>query len=76
MFSKDGLILTNSHVISDDYEGTSNGKIKVCILDNINHSPNCSHNAILIIRNPTLDIAILKIENYTTNNYIEIFNNK
>lgn len=73
MFSKDWLVLTNNHVIQDEKDGESNWKITVCILKEVWKLPVCDYEWKLIIRNATLDLALIKINNYTTDNYVRLF---
>lgn len=73
IFSKDGLILTNNHVVEDQNFGSAFTDIQVCILDEISAEPNCDYKADLIIRNASEDLAILKIKNYDRENYVNLF---
>lgn len=73
LFSKDGLVLTNSHIINDETKWTSNWEIDICILDSIGYKPKCDYKGSVLIRNPKLDLAVLKISNYNSNNYIKLF---
>lgn len=73
IFSDDWLILTNNHVVEDSKSYTSKWKIDICIINNIWTQPVCNNTAELLIRNPELDLAILKIKNYTWKNYIKLF---
>jgi len=73
LFSKDGLILTNNHVIEGNDFWASIGDIQICILEDISKEPSCDYEAELIIRNSYEDLAILKIKNYYWKNYVNLF---
>jgi len=73
IFSKDGLVLTNNHVVEDENFGSSFSDIQICILSEVSAEPNCDYKADLIIRNASEDLAILKIKNYDWKNYIDLF---
>lgn len=62
IFSADGLVLTNNHVISEDNFGSSFGDIKICLTQNINTEPSCDFDGELIVRNEEFDLAIIKIQ--------------
>jgi S1-C subfamily serine protease len=65
IISPDGLLLTNSHVITVDnnYDGTDEASgYNVCLNTAIDKEPDCSYKAKLIAKDEKLDIALLKIE--------------
>jgi len=74
IFTENWLLITNNHVIEDDETGMSVWEITVCILDDIWLLPDCSYTWDLVIRNPLLDLAVVKIRNFSTLNYINLFN--
>lgn len=77
IFSKDWLLLTNNHVIEDEDNLTSKGNITICILETLwSQESNCTYKGKLIIRNSSLDLAVIKIKDFTTNNYIHLFSDK
>ena len=65
IISSDGLLLTNSHVITVDnnYDGTDEAAgYNVCLNTAVDKEPDCSYKAKLIAKDEKLDIALLKIE--------------
>jgi S1-C subfamily serine protease len=61
VISKDGLILTNNHVVSDGRGGSIDG-FAICVTEDSSKRPNCHYTASLIARDDQRDIAILKID--------------
>jgi S1-C subfamily serine protease len=72
IFSSDGLVLTNNHVISDENFGTSLGKIKLCIAEKVSEEPKCDYDGEMIVRSEELDLAILKIKSEKKFDYVDI----
>ncbi len=64
VITKDGLILTNNHVIENPNEPskTYDGFL-VCLSSEYQEKPECEYTASFIARNKDLDIAILQIDN-------------
>ena len=75
IFSKDGLVLTNNHIIEKQDFWTALGEIKICILNDISTIPDCKYTWELIIRNSDQDLAIIKINNYLEQTHINLFDN-
>lgn len=69
IISKDGLVLTNHHVVTDTNEENYDG-FAICITEDEKEEPNCINTASLIAKNESLDIALLKI------NDTDIFGNQ
>lgn len=65
IISSDGVILTNSHVISveDSFSEEAPAAYKVCLSLNIAEEPDCKYSADLIAKDGDKDIALLKIRN-------------
>ena len=74
IFSKDGLVLTNNHIIENEDFGTALGNLAICIIDKIDESPVCDYEGELIIRNDENDLAILKIKSYDKGIFVPILN--
>jgi S1-C subfamily serine protease len=61
VISKDGLILTNNHVVSDGRGWAIDG-FAICVTEDINKRPSCHYTASLIARDDQKDIALLRID--------------
>lgn len=62
IISKDGLVLTNHHVVTDKNEENYDG-FAICVVNNKEEEPSCVNTASLIAKNESLDIALLKVNN-------------
>lgn len=65
IISRDGLVLTNHHVISYENEFGEDEKkvgLQVCLTTDISKEPNCYYGAKLISKDKTLDLALIKIQ--------------
>ncbi|MFZ4631863.1 MAG: trypsin-like peptidase domain-containing protein [Patescibacteria group bacterium] len=65
IISPDGLLLTNSHVVTvdDNYDGADEvAGYNICLNSAIDKEPDCNYKAKLIAKDEKLDIALLKIE--------------
>lgn len=65
IISSDGLLLTNSHVITvdDNYDETDEAAgYNICLNTAIDKEPDCSYRGKLIAKDEKMDIALLKIE--------------
>jgi hypothetical protein len=62
LVSPDGLILTNNHVISDASLGTAFGEIRVDLLESPDQLPCGNWPARIVVRNESLDLALLKMD--------------
>ncbi len=72
VFSKNGLVITNNHVIQNLKTGEPLNEISVCVLEKVWDVPNCKYKWEVLVRNPSLDLAVIKIKNYSTKNYLNI----
>jgi S1-C subfamily serine protease len=63
VISKDGLIITNNHVIFDDNEQKPLDTFEICITFDVSKEPECKYTARLVANDKDLDVAILKINN-------------
>ncbi len=61
VISKNGLIVTNNHVIFDDNEQRPLDAFEVCITFDVKEEPVCKYTARLMANDEDLDVAILKI---------------
>jgi len=61
--TKDGIVITNHHVIFDENEFKPLDAFEVCITFDVQHEPECDYTARLIAHDKDLDIALLKINN-------------
>jgi len=61
VISKDGLIITNNHVIFDDNEQKPLDAFEVCITFDVSKEPECIYTARLVANNKDMDVAILKL---------------
>jgi len=76
LISSDGLILTNSHVVTvdDSYDGTDEvAGYNVCLNASISEVPDCSYKARLIAKDEKIDIALLKIEKVPGLSGLDVF---
>jgi S1-C subfamily serine protease len=65
IISPDGLLLTNSHVVTvdDNYDETDEAAgYNICLNTAIDKEPDCSYKGELIAKDEKMDIALLKIE--------------
>lgn len=65
IISSDGLLLTNSHVVTvdDNYDETDEAAgYNICLNTAIDKEPDCSYKGKLIAKDEKMDIALLKIE--------------
>jgi S1-C subfamily serine protease len=61
VISKNGLVITNNHVIFDDSEQKPLDAFEVCITFDVKEEPVCKYTARLMANDKDLDVAILKI---------------
>jgi len=76
IISKDGMILTNYHVVIENEELNNSIKesaYQICLVDNSDEKPDCSYVAKLIAHNKDLDVALLKIQNIPELNNLQTF---
>jgi S1-C subfamily serine protease len=50
LFSSDGLVITNNHVIEERNFGLANGKITGCVLSDMDRPPDCKYTAEVMVR--------------------------
>ncbi len=72
IFSHDGLVLTNNHIIENQDFETVFGDITVHLTTDETKPPLRQHKAELIIRNNFFDLAVLKIDQYSGKVFIPI----
>lgn len=61
LISKDGLIISNNHVIYNDDEQKPLDVFEVCITFDVNKEPACQYTARLVANNKDMDVSILKL---------------
>jgi S1-C subfamily serine protease len=61
IISKDGLLLTNNHVVEDQNESDAAGYV-ICMTMEQGKTPECNYTARLITRNKKMDIALLQLD--------------
>ncbi len=61
VLSADGLVLTNHHVIFDDYEQKPLDAFSLCLTLSVQEPPSCRYTAELLADDKNLDLALLKI---------------
>ena len=61
LISKDGIIVTNHHVIFDDNEQEALDTFGICITFSVQKEPVCKYTARLVADNKEMDVAILKM---------------
>ena len=59
--TKDGIVITNNHVIFDEDEQKALDAFEICITFDVSQEPVCKYTGRLIARDKDLDIALLKI---------------
>ncbi|MFH1284394.1 MAG: trypsin-like peptidase domain-containing protein [Candidatus Peregrinibacteria bacterium] len=57
--SKDGLILTNAHVVTDPYTGEPNSKIWICLIENEYSVPSCNYEGEIWTYDSYWDLALI-----------------
>ena len=73
IFSYDGLIITNNHIVENLDFGTAFGNFQICVLTDVASEPSCKYQGDILVRNSTLDLAVIKIIGYQEKNFISIF---
>jgi S1-C subfamily serine protease len=61
MISSDGVLLTNSHVVSQE-NGKAMTTFAICMSHSISSRPSCKYTASLIKKDEQKDIALLRID--------------
>ena len=72
VISADGFVLTNNHVIENLNFGTAFGEITAYQLTEIDEPPTCTYPTELLVRNDQYDLAILKLADFHTENFVSI----
>lgn len=60
IISSDGLVLTNHHVVVNEWDENEEA-FAICVVRDENKRPDCHYQATLIDKNKKLDVALLKI---------------
>lgn len=74
LISRDGIILTNNHVVENESFGTAFGNITVHVLTDITKPPTATYTAKLVVRNEEYDLAILAASELKTEIFVPLLN--
>jgi hypothetical protein len=72
LVSRNGIILTNNHVVENQSLGTSLGTITVHQLTDLTRPPTAVYRAELIVRNDEYDLALIRAAGLRTNEFVSV----